>query len=225
MITTAPLDLAQQVRQILIVDDHPLVVDGLRLALQQRRPDARLSHVRTLEAALTWLSTFPFPDLVLLDLGLPDIRGPRAVRTLTGAFPELNVVVLSAADSLFDIQSALESGARGFISKGTDSSRVLRQIDEALAGGRPLPPGFDEAANAESGLPAITPRQRDVLALLARGYPNKKICQTLGLTEDTVKTHLKALFQTLDVHNRTECVAVAVQLGLIDPLTSMDRSP
>ncbi|RMF18097.1 MAG: DNA-binding response regulator [Gammaproteobacteria bacterium] len=212
-------------RSVLIVDDHPLVVDGLSFALRHKLPGTQVSHAGSLSDALAWLDQHRTPDLILLDLNLPDADGLNALRSLLDRGEDLHVVVLSAQDDRNSAERVLSAGAHGFISKSTDSQKILDEIaaalDHPLLSDTSCPQASTECAHP----PRLTPRQQEVLALLALGYPNKRICQQLGLTEDTVKTHLKALYQALNVHNRTECVAVAARLQLLPPFTLTGTAP
>lgn len=190
---------------LLLVDDHRIFLDGLALALQ---PLTRQLHIHTAQSAAeaeAWLRQRDF-DLILLDLRLPDLPGLELLQRWQKEGRLTPVAILSASDSKLDAQAALAAGALGFIPKSADGADLRQAVTRVLLG-ETLP-----APAPAAGAP-LTPRQREILLLLADGLPNKAISRQLGLSEDTVKTHLKALFQELDVHTRTACVSAARQRG------------
>src|SRR5690606_17169700 len=145
-------------------------------------------------------------DLILLDLRLPDVPGLTLLQRWQQEGRMTPVAILSASDSNQDAQAALAAGALGFIPKSADDEGLRQAVTRVLLG-ETLP------APAPAERDQLTPRQREILLLLAEGLPNKSISRQLGLSEDTVKTHLQALFQELDVHTRTACVSSARQRG------------
>jgi len=190
---------------LLLVDDHRIFLDGLALAL---RPLALHMHIHTAQSAAeaeTWLCQRNF-DLVLLDLRLPDVPGLELLQRWQKEGRLTPVAILSASDSTLDAQTALAAGALGFIPKSADGDDLRQAVTRVLLGETLPPPARGHA-------PQLTPRQREILLLLAAGLPNKAISRQLGLSEDTVKTHLKALFQELGAHTRTACVSAARQRG------------
>ena len=211
--------------KLLLIDDHQLFLDGLTLTLQKLDVPVEITRANTGAEGYAALASSRGYHLVLLDLTLPDVQGTQLLSTLTASDLLLPAVILSASEEPADVARSLAAGAAGYICKSADSREILAAIRTILAGGTYTPAfyqGRDRTLrDADEGslynLSAITPRQMQVLQLLAQGLPNKRICQQLGLTEDTVKTHLKALFNHLQVHNRTECVAVATRLNLISP--------
>ncbi len=205
--------------RLLVVDDHPLFVEGLSLTLQGLPRKVAITTAVTAEAAIRTLAVDPAFDLILLDLSLPDGRGLSLLRHVQLKRLFIPVVIVSASDQPDDVRDALKAGASGFIGKGEGRQGILNAIDQVLAGEVYLPPFFSDCPSLPETrtnlMPILTARQQEVLQLLAQGLPNKRICSELGLTEHTVKTHLKALFAALDAHNRTECVHKAERLGLL----------
>jgi len=209
--------LADRLR-LLVVDDHPLFIEGLSVTLQGLPQKVAITTATTAEAAVRTLKVDTGFDLILLDLSLPDGKGLSLLRHVQLKKLFIPVVVISASEQARDVDDALRAGANGFVGKGQGRQGILNAIERVMAGDIYLPPFYQQGTTVQevqTVVPLLTSRQMDVLSLLAMGLPNKRICTELGLTEHTVKTHLKALFSTLDVHNRTECVRKAERMGLL----------
>ncbi|MES2821525.1 MAG: response regulator transcription factor [Pseudomonadota bacterium] len=190
---------------LLLVDDHRIFLDGLALALGPLSPSLQIRTAQTAAEAETWLQSQDF-DLILLDLRLPDMPGLELLQRWQLAGRMTPVAILSASDSPQDAEAALAAGALGFIPKSADGDNLRQSITRVLLGETLPPPAKDKGSS-------LTPRQRDILLLLADGLPNKAISRKIGVSEDTVKTHLRALFHEFDVHTRTACVSAARQRG------------
>ena len=190
---------------LLLVDDHQIFLDGLSLALAPLCAKLTIRTAESAAAAETCLQHSTF-DLILLDLRLPDLPGLELLQRWQHQGRMTPVAILSASDSSLDAQAALAAGALGFISKSANSDELRQAVTRVLLG--------ETLPVTQSGeKPQLTPRQLEILQLLAEGLPNKSISRQLGLSEDTVKTHLKTLFQELTVHTRTACVSAARQRG------------
>lgn len=199
--------------RILIVDDHPFFLFGLTAILEEELLARAVGCVGTVAEAVEDLQKFPETSLVLLDLGLQGEAGLSLFAELEQLGMPIPVVVISSREDETSVRAAKSAGAVGFLPKSADRRSLLRMIRKVSQGELFYPSLRASAVQADS----LTPRQLEVLGLLAEGLPNKRICQALDLTEHTVKTHLKAIFAHLGVHNRTECVAQARALGLIGP--------
>ena len=202
--------------RLLLIDDHQIYLDGLSLTLKNLCQNVILDHAHTASEAEQQLQQHTY-DLVLLDLQLPDSSGLALLQKLRKIDSLVPIAILTASNSPSDLDAALQMGAAGFISKTADGNTLLSAVTRLLFGeqvviGSGFHPLDRQSSAREVG---VTPRQLEILDLLAEGLPNKVICQRLNLSEDTVKTHLKALFSTLGCHNRTECVGVARKLGLV----------
>ncbi len=191
---------------LLLVDDHRIYLDGLALALRELTTTTQIDTAQSAAQARTLQQQNDY-DLILLDLNLPDESGLSVLRDWQQQAIASPVAMLSASDSGHDIQQALKAGALGFISKSADGN-VLREQVARLLLGESLP-----APAALASADGPTPRQHEILLLLAQGQSNKLISRQLNISEDTIKTHLKSLFQLLDVHNRTACVNAARERG------------
>lgn len=198
--------------RVLIVDDHPFFSDGLGGILVRHKLARHVDHAASVDEAISMLDRSQETDLILLDLRLPGEGGLALLPRLDAAGWPVPVVAISSAEDEATVRAARSAGVQGFLPKSADATMLGRMI-HAIARGETWFPGAEVILTPPARL---TPRQQEVLALLAEGLPNKRICQALQLTEHTVKTHLKALFEHLGVHNRTECVTQARALGLLD---------
>jgi DNA-binding NarL/FixJ family response regulator len=216
------LSVAERIR-IVVVDDHPVVREGL-VAMLQTQPDLEVvGEAGTGSDALRVIGELA-PDVVLLDLELPGIDGVGVLRALREKGGASRVIVFTVFDTDERIISAVEAGAAGYLLKGAPRSELFAAIRVVFGGGSLLQPLVASTVMRhvarrdtppESHSLALTPRERSVLELLARGRSNKEIAAALGVTERTVKFHVSALFSKLGASNRTEAVTRAVQSGLV----------
>jgi len=210
---------------VLIIEDHPLYREALRLVVEAVAQGITVVPVASAEAAITMLAALPAIDLVLLDLNLPGLHGIDAVATLRQRHPGLPIAVVSATDHRQEITAVLRAGANAFIAKtvSTDvmTDAVRRLLDGSMAEQECITPhGCNVAAGPEPRL--LTPRQQEILDGLSRGYSNKEIGLRLGVAEITVKFHVSALFRILKVVNRTQAVQAGRKLGLACDLPDSD---
>ena len=212
--------------KILVVDDHPLIVEALVQLLPQLGPSIEVRGAIDPAQAIAVLDNEPDVALVLLDLALPGARGLDFLGDLKLDYPGVPVVVLSATHDQSTVMAALGAGAHGFVPKSADASVLLQAVQRVLDGCLYVMP---EAASTPDGdgvqiLPealGLTARQTDVLKLLAQGKPNKLICRDLMLSEGTVKVHISAILKALRVHSRTEAVAALARRGIsVDTLSA-----
>jgi DNA-binding NarL/FixJ family response regulator len=155
------------------------------------------------------------PDLVLMDLSMPVMNGLEATRAIREEFPEARIIVLTTYDGDEDIRRALDAGAVGYMLKDMLVVEILATIRNVMAGRRGIPPVV--AANLAEHTPriALTRREMEVIALMAKGLTNAQIAQRIGRTEETVKVHVKNILQKLDAKGRTDAVTKAVRRGFI----------
>lgn len=206
--------------KVLSIEDHELFRDGLRSALADLEPPVTLLEAGTFEEGVARIHEHePELALVLLDLHLPDRAGLPMLESLREAYPLLPVVIVSgAADDPSEMRRALDLGAVGFIPKSSSRAVLVGALRLVLSGGTYAPP---EAWNAPADTKAakvagLTPRQREVGALLAKGLTNKEIAGVLSISAETVKNHVAAILDALDVSNRTEAVLLLVEAGVVD---------
>ena len=194
---------------ILIVEDHPLFVEGFGHMARALRPEWVLHGAGSAAQALHCLEILA-PDVAIIDVGLPDTDGFALAARLAEARPDLPVILISGRDDAAVRVRARASLAHGFIAKSASPESIVGQIDEVLRGGI----AFGGEADGRV-LPVLTTRQAEVLALLAEGHANKEIRYRLGIAERTVRAHLTELFQALGANSRMQAVIRARELGLI----------
>ena len=217
--------------KILLADDHALIRSGLRSELAELGPDVAFVEAWDADTLRHAFATHPDLDLALVDLTMPGMRGAQTIAALRADYPTVPLIVLSAVDTGPEVRDVLRAGAAGFIPKAGMTKVMLQAIRLVLAGGQYLPPQLMQmldggAREADTGraatqaetsrLPAnpgalklLSPRQREVFGLLARGLSNKMIARQLDVTEGTVKTHVAAIFAVLNVHNRVAAISEA----------------
>jgi DNA-binding NarL/FixJ family response regulator len=206
--------------RVLIVDDHRVVADGLRLVLDEH-PDLQvIATAGDGATALRLASTTP-PDLVLVDYRLPDMTGAELAAQLRDRQPGVQVLFLSMVVSAPLIREAVRAGARGYLVKTQPAEELVDAVRRAARGEMLVPAatlaelvvGDDEGAQL---LDRLTPRETDVLRLLAAGLDNRAIAARLGIGYVTARSHLRSLSSKLGAHSKLEVLARAVELGLID---------
>lgn len=203
----------------LIVDDHPLMREAVCTLLAGLRPDAERSTCASVAEALRLLETAPLPDIAVLDLCLPDGDSAPVVRQLRAdGGPGPRIFILSASADAADARRMLQAGANGYCPKSATAHALAAALRLVLDGHLYLPPLLLDPGEhpMQAAAPGpLTPRQRDVLNLLAQGLPNKAIGRELGIAERTVKLHVQGLFELLGASNRTHAVALARACGLL----------
>lgn len=201
------------VRAAAAIASGPLPVGGFRSS-----PEAQVSIANNVEKALEVSGAF---DLILLDLHLPDIQGLDGLERLKVAFEESPIVVVSSEENPQRIRECIQRGAMGFVPKSSSTSELFRAMRLILDGRTYLPPSCVFVANPTT-LKAtdkvqLSPRQQEVLMKIIQGKPNKVIARELGISDQTVKSHVTAVFGALLVNNRTEAVYRAAAVGISFP--------
>lgn len=204
--------------KILVVDDHPLILQALERWLPQVEPALGVLRAANRDQALTMLARHPDCALVLLDLTLPGARGLDLLAELRNDHPQLPIIVLSATHDRATVGAALAAGARGYVSKTASQDALLDAIHTVLDGGRGVTADITGAVANVPGIPAqtlgLTQRQAEVLQLLVQGKPNKLICRDLRLSEGTVKVHVSAILRALNVRSRSQAIVELARRGV-----------
>jgi DNA-binding NarL/FixJ family response regulator len=210
--------------KVLLADDHALFREGVRMVLENLADAAiDVQEAADFNQALTMVRADPAIDVALVDLSMPGMDGFSAIGAIRRASPDVYLVVVSASEEPQAVRRALDAGAHGYISKSQGGAAMMQGIRSVLEGDTFVSPHIvvpDAAApnpaemDAERLRDLLTPRQRDVLAMLRQGKSNKEIARDLNLAEITVKLHVTAILRSLGCENRTQAAILASKMGL-----------
>jgi DNA-binding NarL/FixJ family response regulator len=208
-----------QGHRFIIADDHPLFRGALRAAITGSFRDCSIEEAGSIEALVAELEKGPETDLILLDLSMPGVRGFSGLLLLRAQYPGIPVVVVSAHEEPEVVRRCLEFGSSGFIPKTTDVETMRKALQTILVGGTWTPPDLnlstspdDETTALVRRLATLTPQQVRVLMMLSEGLLNKQIAYELSVSEATVKAHVSAILQKLNVDSRTQAVIAASRI-------------
>jgi DNA-binding NarL/FixJ family response regulator len=212
--------------KVLLVEDHAIVRQGIRALLDEEPDIAIVGEAADGNQALALAQSLR-PEIVLMDLNLPGLSGIEATRQVLQLLPDIRVLVLSMYDSEEYVFRALRAGASGYVLKQSTSTELVMALRAVAAGSTFLSPGisqilisdFMRRADAQTAdddaLSILTPREREVLELIARGLTNRQIAERLHISIKTVETHRGNMMQKLDVHDRAELIKFAIDSGVI----------
>ena len=213
--------------RILIADDHALFRDGLRSLLLAEGHEVAGEAKNGREAVA--LAHELKPDLVLMDLQMPELNGIDATKLLTAELPDIKVVILTASEEDAKLFDAIKSGAQGYLLKNLEADTFFEMLDRAQRGEPALTPALArkllqefakpvETATPQTEEESLTAREREVLELMVEGVTsNRKLARRLGLSENTVKFHVRNILDKLRLHNRAEVVGYALRHGMVEP--------
>ncbi|MEM9798538.1 MAG: response regulator transcription factor [Pseudomonadota bacterium] len=201
--------------RILIVDDHPMVTDGMRALLETYDDLAVVGTLHDGQAAIDQAGTLK-PDVILLDLNMPHVNGLSATEILAERHPEIAVLILSMHDNREYVATALRHGAAGYCLKDQPTEEIRRAIDVVMAGGRYLCPGAESALEPSAdGTEPLTSREQTILLLLAQGRSNKEVAGDLDISVRTVETHRKNLKRKLGISSTAGLTRYAMEHGVL----------
>ncbi|MBM0103256.1 response regulator transcription factor [Steroidobacter sp. S1-65] len=201
--------------RVLAIDDHPLLREGIASALADQ---ADMTLVGEAVDARTGIEQFRRvrPDVTLMDLQMPDMSGIEAIRIIREEFTDARILVLTTFQGDVQVSGALRHGASGFLLKGTLRKELRDAIRAVHAGRRVIPPEVAVGLAEHVGDETLSLRELEVLRSVAGGNANKSIAAELGISEDTVKAHMKSILAKLDARDRTHAVVMAVKRGIIE---------
>lgn len=206
---------------VFLVEDHPLTLFGLQKYLDDRYD---LVGSASEAAAAIEMILERQPDIVLLDVQFPGGGGATVIEAVKPANPDIKFLAFTVSTSAEDVVRMFRAGVDGYVVKTTDGHELEEQIDEALAGGRPVSRyvaghllKIDEVAAAESELESLTLRERQVVTLIARGFKYREVADELGISQKTLETHMKHVFDKLGVASRSEVTRLAFETGFLQP--------
>jgi two-component system NarL family response regulator len=206
--------MSEKAIRILLVDDHPMIRAGLAATI---KPEPDMTVVATAANGKEAVEQYRLhrPDVTLMDLKMPVMGGVDAICVIRAEFAAAKIMVLTTYEGEEDIYRAMKVGAVSYLLKDTLAENMMRMIREVACGGRPMPPEVAQKFTDRMFQPTLTPRELEVLRLVARGLRNKELAADLKISEDTVQGHMKSIFVKLSVSDRTAAVSVAIQRGIV----------
>jgi DNA-binding NarL/FixJ family response regulator len=200
--------------RLLVVDDHLVVRMGL-VALLNRQKDFKVVGEAEDGAQAVEKYREHRPDVCLMDIRMPKLTGMQALTAIRAEFPEARVLMLTTYDGDSDIHGALAAGASGYLLKDVEGEELVHAIREVHGGGRYLPAEVAQRLAERGATPQLTPREIEVLELLAKGLSNKEIASVLNFTDFTAKAHVRNILEKLGVEDRTSAVTEALHRGIV----------
>jgi DNA-binding NarL/FixJ family response regulator len=207
--------------RVFLVEDHPLTLFGLEKYLEDRY---LLTGSASEASAAIELILERRPDLVLLDVQFPGGGGAAVIEAVKPKAPDIKFLAFTVSTSAEDVVRLFKAGVDGYVVKTTEGFELEEQIDKALAGGRPVSRyvaghllKIDNVAATQSEIESLTPREREVVTLIARGFKYREVADDMGISQKTLETHMKHVFDKLGVASRSEVTRLAFETGFIQP--------
>jgi DNA-binding NarL/FixJ family response regulator len=205
-----------RVIRILLVDDHPMMREGLRTALE-REPDMKVVGEASDGGEAIEQFRHLLPVVTLIDLQMPRVDGIQAITEIHAEFPKASLVVLTTYPGDGRVAHALAAGATSYLLKTASSEEIIRTVRFAAEGKKLIAKDVMQDIRAYEGHDTLSPRELDVLRMVAQGLTNRAIGAALRVSEDTVKTRMKRILAKLDAKDRAHAVTIAIRRGLLDP--------
>lgn len=208
--------------KVAIIEDHSLVLESLKKLLATIE-DIEVVGVATDGSSGLEIVDKQKPDVLVLDVRLPDVPASKVISSIRNTSPDTRVLCLSSFDSIYEISEVLFEGASGYLLKQASADEFISAIRSVNNNGMVLDPNITrklmdykqlDDGNDRDAAP-LTKREKEILELISKGLSNKQIATNLSISEDTVKTHISRMFSKLDVHNRVEAVASGIRLGIL----------
>ncbi|MEB3356531.1 MAG: response regulator transcription factor [Synechococcales bacterium] len=199
--------------RVLIADDHPVVRSGLAMIIQYSQGVEVVAEACTGVAAVQMFRQYQ-PDVVLMDLKMPEMGGVEAIEAILQEYPHAYVIVLTTYDGDEDIYRGMKAGARGYLLKSVSREELIEAIQQVYAGRKYIPAEVGARLAERMSSPQLTERERQVLLLMCEGKSNQEIAASLHISEGTIKFHINGIFRKLDVSDRTQAVLVALKRGI-----------
>lgn len=199
--------------QVLIADDHSVVRSGLAMIIQYTAGIETVAEANTGVEAVDFFREYQ-PDVVLMDLKMPEMGGVEAIATITQEYPQARIIVLTTYDGDEDIYRGLQAGAKGYLLKSVSREELINAIQQVHEGRKYIPAEVGARLVERMSSPQLTGRERQVLTLMCEGKSNQEIAITLHISEATVKFHVNGILSKLDVSDRIQAVLVAIKRGM-----------
>lgn len=209
------MNLAPSRIRILLVDDHPLLREGVASVVERQSDMQLVGEAVDGEQALALYRQMQ-PDITLMDLQMPGMGGVEAIRAITGEFPQARIIVLTTYRGDVQALRALKAGAMGYLLKSMLRKDLLDTIRHVHSGRRSIPPEIASEIATHVADDALSAREVEVLGEVAGGRSNKMIAAHMGISEETVKTHMKSILAKLGANDRTHAVTIALKRGILD---------
>ncbi len=200
--------------KVAIVDDHSVVRFGIKYVLQLDKSLELVGTGANAEEALSLCESVK-PDVLLMDVRMPGKDGVTALREVLEKFPGQKVVMLTTSDTEEDVFQSIKAGAKGYVLKDSDPERIVEAVRTVAGGGSYFPPEIASIYDVRKEMKSLSPREHEILSMMAKGLSNVDIANVLGISPNSVKMHVKHTFEKLEVEDRAEAVSAAYHRGIL----------